>query len=400
MIRIAAVVVVLCLVGVVAVPLLSGDDAEPEFLRYGATSPAERELNKTLMKLTAAWNPNKKRRVIDAAKGRAAALVEPLQQMLERPRHPKLATAMYLCAELQLGETRPLIQKLIETAPRSLRADAVMAASRIASWNADDLRGLFANADLGVRIAALWCWQKNPVSELLPDVLALLEDRDPDIRRAALEALPPNASEEQRQRLYERVRAATGAQRVAQLHALGRIGLSSETEAYLTQCLWDDSEAVRMAALSALRYKAAPLAEPRPVVEVVSGDVKPREASHALYCLERTMSYEAADIRNRLSFVEAPLTKFFAARCLLARGDKKGAELLVDVLAACADGGVDEATLTLTTATRAILSRLTGRAKTTEVSEWRAAVDAMPNPSARRFDPLSPEVLRALGLAF
>ncbi|MCB9883376.1 MAG: hypothetical protein H6832_13270 [Planctomycetes bacterium] len=405
--------VIACLIGV-GITLWSPFDGDEES-RSGAISadPADRVLQAQLGELAAAWNPRKKKRAIEAARAKLDLLKAPLLRLLEKPRHPRLGTAMFLSSELGVQEARPLLQELIKTAPRALRPEAVMAASALEPWSTDEARALLAHDDTGVRVATLLCIARNPDPNLFDDLLAKVVDDDPEIREAALAALPTSEQDpgksatthntvtpKQRATVLELARGSTGPQLAGYMRALGRIGFDPASERFVTERLWDENESIRIAALRALSESSKALDEPRPVLELVSGDVSDREAALALYCLERTHSCQATDVRNRLGFLSAALPKFFAARILVQVGDMRGSTTLAEILddSESTASGDDDTRAALRAATRTLLSSLYGKPLNHGAAEWRAFLVGAQPASARMLTPLTPEELAVLGL--
>ncbi|MCA8971398.1 MAG: hypothetical protein KDC95_16515 [Planctomycetes bacterium] len=407
----AVMTVIACLVGV-GITLWNPFDRDSDS-RSGAISadPADRVLQAQLGELAAAWNPRKKKRAIEAARAKLDLLKPPLLRLLEKPRHPRLGTAMFLSSELGVQEARPLLRELIKTSPRALRPEAVMAASALEPWSTDEARTLLAHDDIGVRIATLLCIARNPDPALFDDLLTKVVDDDAEIREAALAALPSDeqdpdtsatnrATPKQRASVLELARGSTGEHLAGYIRALGRIGLDATSERFVTERLWDENENIRIAALRALTEKSKALDEPRPVLELVSGDVSDREAALALYCLERTHSCQATDVRNRLGFLSATLPKFFAARILVQVGDMKGSTTLAEILddSEMTTAGSDDARAAIRAAARALLSSLYGKPLNHGAAEWRSFLVGAQPASARVLTPLTTEELAALGL--
>lgn len=394
----AACAVLLCLLGIGFV-VWSPFEARPDTASGSVSAdPADRALQDRLTELAAAWNPRKKRRSVEEARARLDLLRAPLLRLLDKPRHPRLSAAMYLASELALPEARPVLVGLTRTAARALRAEAVMAAAAIEALSVDEVRDLLARDDVGVRIATLHCLARSPSEELFHDIVALLADPDPDLRTAAVEALPRKVSAKHHAEALERARASAGTDKACYVRALGRIGLDEASERFVTERLWDEAEEVRVAALLALSEATTKLLEARPVLELVSGDVAEREAALALYCLERTKSCTAIDVRNRLGFLSSPLAKFFAARFLIRAGDKEGASTLVQVLEGSAASERSPQSQALDAATRKLLNLLYGQPLNWSAEQWRDYLMAAPAFSARELEGLSATDLRAFGL--
>lgn len=347
---------------------------------------ADRELQNTLRELAAAWNPRKKRRVLVQAKTRSATIGAPLLSLLDRPRHPKLSSAMFLAAELGLEAARPKLVALMSKAPRDLRAESALAAARLQPWKAEEVAALLLHADDGMRLAGLVCWKREPSPENLATVLSIVEGSDREFARAAIDALPKSLPAEHKQQLRERFSQQTGAARASLALAMGCTGVEREDEELLVQALWDEDAAVRRAALIALRHKKGRLKEARAIFEIIQEGADAREAALALYCLERTASVEASDLRNRLASLRSPLSTYFGARCLVKRGATQALPLLVD----CLEGGNDATNLAVQALSRRLLSRLSGKKPLTAVAEWRSWIDDRPRFSPRALDALTP----------
>ena len=92
-----------------------------------------------------------------------------------------------------------------------------------------------------------------------------------------------------------------------------------------------DSE-LRVAALDALATKQAPLHNPAALWHLVCNEeIDPVERARACYCLERTKSIDPATVLEKLHNLH-PYVRYFAARCLIAAGERKGIGVLLDLL--------------------------------------------------------------------
>ncbi|MFQ5507133.1 MAG: hypothetical protein ACE5F1_20370, partial [Planctomycetota bacterium] len=110
---VAAASLGLALVGVVAgsgSPATGRDSAR--FISF-----EHQQLEETLQELRRTWNPASRARVVEASRKRIGKLELPLQWVLSRPNHPRLAEAMYLAAELGLQSTRKQIASLARAGP-------------------------------------------------------------------------------------------------------------------------------------------------------------------------------------------------------------------------------------------------------------------------------------------
>lgn len=400
MMRFALPVLVVCVLGagVMWVQSMFATPDKGEKMRY--VDEADRELQETLRELAGAWNPRKKRRVVARARSRVATISKPLLQLLERPRHPKLGAAMFLAAELKLETAKQRLVGLMQSAPRALRAEAALAAARIEPWSAEELEGLLTSSDIGLRFAGLLCWKHKPDPAQFSTVLEILEGRDQELSRAAVEALPEKLLPEQKKLMRERLVEQSGFARAMLLRALGRGGLERDDEALLVQALWDENDTLRRAALVSLTRKGSALHEPRAVLELIQNEASQEETALALYCLERTKSFSAIDIRNRVAMIEGALARYFAARCLVSRGQRQALPMLLSVLQAEGSDVPQGCDLEAVSAlARTLLSRLSGKPLSTALSEWSTWVESGARFSPRQLDALDASQMQALGLA-
>jgi HEAT repeat protein len=202
--------------------------------------------------------------------------------------------------------------------------------------------------------------------------IELINDRDPGVRRAAVEALRGSDSAAIAASLWAMVRLG-GDDGTCAMRALAELGFAPTIEADVLAGLTRMAPQTQQAALAFLREKRKTLVDPAPVAALardltVSGELRAR----ALYCLEQTGSFETDQAGQMLFFLE-PLERHFVARCLLEKGDPRG----VDVLCELVDSDADDAR----TASLRLLAWLGGVSPTSDTSRLReAAKQALHGP--------------------
>ena len=125
---------------------------------------------------------------------------------------------------------------------------------------------------------------------------------------------------------------------------------------------------VQVAALEFLAEKKAPLLQPRAVRDLAwdfSRDFEVRAA--AFRCLERTTSYDVAQVRSG-AFALEPRLQYLAARCLISAGETHGLALLADL----AESEDKEVALV----SRRLLARYTGLSPHSSIDDFRTRIDA------------------------
>lgn len=336
---------------------------------------ALQELEATLEQVHRAWNPRSKERVFAQAKGQAATLTPPLLSVLSRGQHARLREAIELAVALDVEDARPALVDLAHGGPEDLRPAAIEGAGRLEPWAVEEFLEFFGNPDPAVRKVAIEMAPQNAPDEVLPHVFELLLDPEEGVRDAALQAVPRYAPAGARRKLLELARNADGAGEAWVVDAVGRLDPARDSEEVLTEKLDSGDPSTRAAALTGLARKNGRRLEwPDRVWSLARGlNGDPVESARALFCLERTNSFSVPELRRELPFLQHPLPRFFAARCLVTAGEKQGVEVLLDLLAKVDPEGIgdDVEPESLAWAIRTLLGELSGTGPHADSDEWQ-----------------------------
>ena len=349
------------------------------------------QLEDTLDQIKRAWNPRVKARVVAGARAKAEQLEEPLLWLLSNPRHDRLGEAIGLVSQLGLAKAHPMLVDLVDTAPESLQPAAVVAAGHLEPWSTEELMDLLRSEKAVLRAAAAESAADGPGGRTLELLIAMLEDPEASVRDAALEVFPRQMQGRERKEFFEWAGYADGPTEVWAIRAVGKIEFGEDSEALLHEKLRSMDRATRAAALDALSRKGNRLRQPNTVwAMAIYSHSDPVEQAKALYCLERTRSFSAGELRRELVFIQDPLPRFFAARCLITDGDKQGAVILIELLeteeVSFADGVDADAVRYAASALLGELSGLGPSAGLNELSDWVQGVAELGSRNLRAPD--------------
>ena len=299
------------------------------------------ELEAVLGELRRTWKADEKAEVFAAAAARIDDLRSPLLDLLSEPPHPLMKEAVQLAASLDVREAHPAIVRLAESGPERLRPAAILAAERLQPWTREELAAFLGDDLPPILIAALDV-ASSSVERPFLEIIDLFGHEDPQVRRAASEAIPYELEPEILEELLAVAGNATGDRARNAIRALGRTKLVAEVETFLIQQLDVTDPSLRLAALDALGAKGSPLTRSTPVWKIaLDGREDPVTQAAALYCLERTHSFTTRLIRRTLPRM-GPLPRYVAARCLLTNGEKDGIAILLNLETQRRNGGFPE----------------------------------------------------------
>lgn len=343
-----------------------------------SADPRWRELETVLHELRTAWHPAARAELLRKHASAATRCEQPLRELLSRPDHALLREGIEVTEEWRVAAARAEVVALIATAPRELRARSVELADDLTPLPEDELVELLADAEPTVVVAALKLLARREHSAW-DRVLEHLSHPDEGVRDAARAALagtlPPSALRQ----VFALIHGSEPAIAAIAIGVLATASPSPEVESILTLQVGNDDPAIRRAALAALGEKSGALLDPAPVRQLaVDTWSTPIEQAHALSVLEKTDSFSPSDVRGALPSMH-PVARYFAARCLLAAGDRDGVVEMLRV--ATSEPGEfdgiepDTADAVRISATR-ILGDLTGSSARADPEIWRDWIEA------------------------
>jgi HEAT repeat protein len=337
-------------------------------MRGHPVSAAWRKLEGTLKSLAAAWSPDDRNRLVAAAQAERDLLAPQIQRALGRPTDGRiLQQALVLAAALEVVEVRREVGIIAQSGSVEARTLAISTAEQLSPWSPEELTVFLGDVAPEVQVAALELAGKRedvPVRE----IVALLRSPFPQVRDAAVAAMPRHPDRTALEELCLLTRDEDAAVAATALAALGRTEASDGGEAAFLAALARDDAAVRSAALDALARRGTPIGYAQVVHRIAADHGLDAELrARALYCLERTDGCDLRALRRDLPTFE-PLLRYFAARCLIRAEQREGIAILIDLLER-ADSGPSEVSL----ASRRILtwlSRQTPGAELQDLSAW------------------------------
>ena len=367
--------VVLTLAALIGIGLLLSG---PEEAGPSASSSPFGEVEAVLGELRRTWKQDEKARVFEAAARRIDQLRSPLVSLLSEPSHPLMKEAVQLAAALDVREAHPAIVRLAKSGPESIRPAAILAAERLEPWGREELADFLGEDTPPILITALEV-SSSSVERPFLEIIDLFGHEEPQVREAASEAIPYELEPEILEELLAVARNATGDRALYAIRALGRTKLVAKVETFLVKQLDAPDTSLRMAALDALSAKGSPLTRSMPVWKLaLDSREEPLVQAAAMSCLERTRSFTTTLIRKTLPRM-GPLTRYFAARCLLTDGQKQGIAILLGLETRRRNGGFPELDAELdeglSVAVAQLVRRVKGRGRTDDLDllwEWYA----------------------------
>jgi hypothetical protein len=337
--------------------------------RAGGNGDAGARLAQILQRIAHAPDERAQARIGAEAGARTPEMAAPLRAILETPGHRDLEAAIDCAGALGLAELRPQLAALAWSAAPSARGNAIRAAARLGAWPADELER-FLQVDIAeVQVAALDVLPEDDDAPWETALALLASDRD-EVRDAALRAVPRDPPLRAARVLAELVESDVPRRVVAGLRALCRTDLVGAYERTATDLLASSDREEQRAALELLTAKEAPLMEPEVVWALACDPATPTDVgARAIFCLERTRSYDVRAVLRGIDGLE-PKLRYFAARCLVQSGVPQGGAVLIGLMGC----DVPEAIL----ASRKLLAQMTGAGVQASIVELQRRVSALP----------------------
>lgn len=344
-----------------------------------------------LSDLKAAWNPADHQKVLDRAAAKPESLELALHWLLAQPAHRFIGQAIELAGELHLPSTREDLEKLAHR--QELQVPALFALDRFEPLPQDQLEELADNKRAEVRVAAVQIAGRHtpPATEL---ILEALRDRDATVRTAALAALPEQLPAESADALLALAGDGDAQLAAIGLGALAHLPVTPPIEEGVAAATRRPETDLAILAMRVLGQKATPLAaETQDRLWHVIDDGKQPLLAAAFLALERTHSFDVADVRSRAT-ATSDAVRYFTARLLLTAGDSTGIDVLLDLATTHAEATEREAkvvrfaTLTLLGS----LAKMPASAPLDDLRQWFAANPVtgplhLPAPQFERNDP-------------
>ncbi|MFQ5505504.1 MAG: HEAT repeat domain-containing protein [Planctomycetota bacterium] len=301
-----------------------------------------------------------------------------------------LVAAIEVSGRLEFPPAVPLMRPLVAAEEPLVRGAAILAVNRMHPWSKEDLGTFLKDPDSEPKLAALRvCLEREDLP--IEEILFCLADGDPEVREAAVRAMPERLeSRALQQQLLdlaqgERIQAA-----LSSIQALGTVYDFPGKEKVLLETLKLKNMHLRLASLQALSLMENPLQSTLEIRRRILDRAASVEEKVACFLvLEQTESVD----RTWMAAVAGslhPVLNLHAARCLVSVGDPRGAEVLIRLLTAregaesnCED--IDYVQI----ASRKILAQLAGRDLGEDPAAWRRSLPRMRQigPVRIRFQP-------------
>lgn len=253
-----------------------------------------------------------------------------LPAVLTVPASPLFPPAVLLAGHFGITSLAPLLRVALPRPDAETNRLLVLTVQQLEPWSDDDLCELLESEAPGVVAAAVSVCSKRP-GQPPEKILAALCGNAPEVRTAALEAIPPSPTDEFAAALASQLQWVPAADTGEALEALLRCAHNKEVEGILYERLAEVGPACDKA-LSALARSGQPLAYPKAVLAIASDASRSvTTRARALYCLERTGSAVPDSVFAAL-WPEHPVLDYYAARLQLRAGQPGGVQLLVRIL--------------------------------------------------------------------
>jgi len=364
---------------------------EPEVVATAPPPANVSELTELLGECRRTWHPDARERLAAKALERSAELESPLVWVLGQPDHACADEAIWLAAQLGLESTAPPLRAMTRAGAPARRALALQAAEAVLPWDPVDLEEFLVGGVEQTALAALGVLaQRNSQGDgttdagVLRALIELLEHPQPDVRQAAVAALPDTVPEEAADLLQGRAQIVSGPTAPTVLQALGQLASSQLNEVILVERLGDPDPATVIACLDALSRWGEPLQQGGAIVALAGSAATALDVRRAAFrCLERTQAFAPADFDDLLEGLP-PALAIACARCLLAAGDLRGVSVLVRTVEQGPDALAQLAPPQRTqevAAARRLLCQVTGLTPGSEVTafrEWATTAGSIP----------------------
>jgi hypothetical protein len=333
--------------------------------------------------------PEDRARVIELVTASLNRIEPPLRWLLEQPAHPLVRPALRLAGDVRAHSVLPQVTVLAGVA--GLKADAWSCIDRLEPLDPDRLRELFEAEDRESALAGIAVAAARPIPPALALATLLLHD-DPAIRQAAFAALPDPLPADLVPLLLQLAGDAQIDRAALALQALGRTPIDAIAEEFLADQLTRAETPMLRGAIAALARCGRPLARSTRYAlwNLLATDERREVRAEAYLCLERTGSYETAELASR-NVEHEPFDRYFGARLRISAGDSRGLRDLIELLQEL-DGEAPDPFLRFATAT--LLGTIANKHASSTVAEWQAWLAEHPTHAARVL-PLPPPGLGA-----
>jgi hypothetical protein len=338
-------------IGLFGAVLFIEPDIEPR--RDGAElSATEAELVEILEDLRVTWDERRRSRILAEAEFRRADFGVAMQRILRIRKHPLLEQAVDYAQALAAPETVPALLKLSHSTEPMLSHRAILAVEEIQPWTSEQLETFLREGSEAQQLASLKvCSQREDAP--WREVFEMLEGEDRLLRKAAIESMPENPNANLRDQLWQMIDLGDSDTVLLGLQAIARTNMVSEYEASLADRLQDLEPAAQHVCLDLLASRGEELQSAQQVWALASNFVTERSVrAAAMLCLERSEQVDAEVVHDAVFGLGSEL-QYFAARCLLAKREAAGVDVLMNLL--------DAEEPEVVTASRQLLSWLSGQ---------------------------------------
>jgi hypothetical protein len=342
---------------------------------YGPTSAedvAAANLESLLKDLRKARNPGQRAIIVTKVQRRFDELSPPLLDILGTEEHHLLLPAIFLASALKQEDAVSPLTHLTQSGPLKIQVAALIGAHAIEPWSEGELLAFLNSTQVPKLVAVLELLAQRK-SRPLAAIFEMLAYPDQRVRSAAVRAVPRlQADSEPLLWLCKRVQKSKGKAAVAAVLAIGRAGVPEGSEECLVERFSSRDWRVRRAALNAIANMGRPISNPECVLSILRGkDLPLKEGACAFIALERTRTLPVDKLRAMVPNLH-PLLRMFAARCLVAAGDKSAVPVLIDLLSTQESVDVDdEAAVCARESAHQILTEICNKDLGTDVEPWQ-----------------------------
>ncbi len=300
-------------------------------------------------------------------------LLPAIDQRLADDEAPLLVDLIEICGRLPLRDGTARLERLADAKRPTVRASALRALDRIRGLSFAELEHNLRDSSTEVLLATLEICRTSAVVPALR-VVELLGATEPELREAAVRAIPDTIEEEDARALLLELATEGGSYtRDLAIQALGRVDDFPGREACLLACASDRSWALRLRALQSLANLGKPISRVRWLESRIREDAVPlKERVAALSAIEGTRSGRRSWLRESIAELH-PVLQLHAARILVGMGDQAGLDALIRLLGTSAGTGLrDDDALYARVASRMILAEILEEDLGKDAVRWRA----------------------------
>ncbi len=331
-------------------------------------SAAEQEIVEILDSLRITWDQRDRTRILGEAQFLQDRYAAALQRILRMQGHPLLEQAVDYAGALGAPSSYQALVSLTKAKDPVIRSKAVLAAERIEPWSTERLDEFLRLGIVPVQLAALRISSKR-VDAPWESILGILHGDQPLLREASIQAIPEHPSGELADAIWRMVEFDDAGSVITGLQTIARTSLAVDFEQQLAMRMPMMAPSAQMLCLQILATRGASLRSSLQVWELAQDStIELVVRAEALRCLEMTQSFDGALLSQHI-FMFEPSLQYFAARCLLARGEESGVDVLMELL------GGDDPDCDL--ASRQLLAWLTGHSPGSSREEFELARSGM-----------------------